>query len=107
VERRDEWCETACALARRIVMGDGAFTIEIDAKAPPGLNESLRRCMPDEGTPPAIREVAGLGPGLRIRRGLACVDATLPGLLASRERVEAELLAELDALLEQRRRVPT
>jgi hypothetical protein len=35
------------------------------------------------------------------------VDATVPGLLASRERVEAELLAELDALLEQRRRVTT
>ena len=42
-----------------------------------------------------------LGPGLRIRHGLACVDATAAGLLASRERIEAELLAELDALLEQ------
>jgi hypothetical protein len=29
------------------------------------------------------------------------VDATANGLLASRERIEAELLAELDALLEQ------
>jgi hypothetical protein len=106
-ERRDEWCETACALARRIVMGDGPFAIEVDAAAPPGLNESLRRCMPDAATPAAIREVKGLGPGLRIRRGLACVDATVPGLLASRERVEAELLAELDALLEQHRRVKT
>ena len=63
--------------------------------------------MPDAATPAAIREVKGLGPGLRIRRGLACVDATVPGLLASRERVEAELLAELDALLEQHRRVKT
>ena len=106
-DRRGEWCETACALARRIVMGDGPFTIEIDAAAPPELNESLRRCMPDPGTPPAIRAVEGLGAGLRIRRGLACVDATVPGLLASRERVEAELLAELDALLQERRRVPT
>ena len=39
--------------------------------------------------------------------GLACVDASVPGLLASRERVEAELLAELDVLLEQRGRSPT
>jgi hypothetical protein len=30
---------------------------------------------------------------------MACVDATIPGLLASRERVEAELLAEVDAVL--------
>jgi hypothetical protein len=32
------------------------------------------------------------------------VDATIPGLLASRERVESELLAELGALLEQQGR---
>jgi predicted nucleic acid-binding Zn-ribbon protein len=105
--RRREWCESACALARRIVMGDGPFTIEIDATAPAELTESLRRCLPDGGTPPAISALENLGPGLRIRRGLACVDATVPGLLASRERVEAELLAELDALLEERRRMPT
>ena len=48
-----------------------------------------------------MSRVANLGPGLRIRHGLACVDATAAGLLASRERIEAELLAELDALLEQ------
>jgi hypothetical protein len=106
-DRRGEWCETACALARRIVMGDGPYTIEIDAAAPPELADSLRRWLPAAGTPPTIQTVASLGPGLRIRRGLACVDATVPGLLASRERVEAELLAELDALLEERRRVTT
>ena len=106
-DRRREWCETACALARRILMGDGPFTIEVDATAPPDEAESIRRCVPEADAPPTIRTVANLGPGLRIRRGLACVDATVPGLLASRERVEAELLAELDALLEQRGRVPT
>jgi hypothetical protein len=106
-ERRREWCETACALARRILLGEGPFAIEIDAAAPPELGESLRRYMPDAETRPSVRAVEALGPGLRIRRGLACVDATVPGLLASRERVEAELLAELDALLEQRRRVTT
>lgn len=104
---RREWCETACALARRIVMGDGPFTIEVDATAPPEQSDLLQRCMPEADAPPAIRAVEDLGPGLRIRRGLACVDATVPGLLASRERVEAELLVELDALLEQRGRVPT
>jgi hypothetical protein len=43
-----------------------------------------------------IRRVAGLGAGLRIRCGRACVDATVPGLLASRERIESELLAEME-----------
>ena len=51
------------------------------------------------------RKLASLG--LRIRRGLACVDATITGLLASRERVEAELLAELDTLLAQHGGTPT
>lgn len=105
--RRREWCETACALAGRIVMGSGPFTIEIDAAAPPEHGEFLRQCLPDGDEPPTIRAVEALGPGLRIRRGLACVDATVPGLLASRERVEAELLAELDALREQDGRVST
>ncbi len=102
-----EWCETACALARRIVMGSGPFTIEFDAAASPEQGDFLRQCLPDGDQPPTIRPVTGLGPGLRIRRGLACVDATVPGLLASRERVEAELLAELDALREQAGRVST
>ncbi len=51
-----------------------------------------------------IEPGVGKGPGLRVRHGLACVDASVPGLLASRERIEAELLAELDALLEVRGR---
>lgn len=105
--RRHEWCETACALARRIVMGNGPFTIEVDATAPAEQAEFLRQCLSDGGEPPTIRQVEGLGPGLRIRRGLACVDATVPGLLASRERVEAELLAELDALRHEGGRVST
>jgi hypothetical protein len=105
--RRRQWCEAACALARRIVMGSGPFTIELDAAAPPEQAEFLRQCLPDGDQPPTIRPLQELGPGLRIRRGLACVDATVPGLLASRERVEAELLAELDALREQAGRVST
>lgn len=99
--KRHEWCETACALAARIVMGDGPFTIELDAAAPDGPDEILGRCLSAGGESPTVRRLEGLGPGLRIRRGLACVDATVPGLLASRERVEAELLAELDALRQQ------
>jgi len=98
---RRAWCESACALARRIVMGDGAFAIELDGEAPADAADGARRALADGAGGPAVTRVAGLGPGLRIRHGLACVDATADGLLASRERIEAELLAELDALLEQ------
>jgi hypothetical protein len=99
---RRRWCEAACALARRIVMGDGTFTVEVDEQAPADAGEVASRGLQESGKGAAVARVAGLGPGLRIRHGLACVDATAHGLLASRERIEAELLAEIDALLEQR-----
>lgn len=98
---RRSWCEAACALARRIVMGGGAFTIELDTTAPADAEDCARRSVSNGGDAAPVVRVDGLGAGLRIRRGLACVDATATGLLASRERIEAELLAELDALLEQ------
>jgi hypothetical protein len=104
--RRREWCETACVLAARIVMGEGPFTVELDAAAPAAPDEVFGRCLSVAGEPPTVRRVEGLGPGLRIRRGLACVDASVPGLLASRERVEAELLAELDGLRNPCEKVP-
>lgn len=95
--RRRAWCEAACAVARRTLLEDGTYVVEAE---PPGLAVALdaaRECL---GVPDLqSAAVAGLGPGLRLRRGLATVDATLPGLLASRERIEAEMLAELDALL--------
>jgi len=102
--RRRAWCDAACALARRIVMGGGAFRIEIDADAPADAEDCARESLTNGAEGPTVTRVAGLGPGLRIRHGLACVDATTTGLLASRERIEAELLAELDALLERQGR---
>jgi hypothetical protein len=101
---RRSWCESACALARRIVMGEGAFTLELDPSSPDDAVQWAQQCLLSGGEAPAVHRVPGLGPGLRIRHGLACVDATSTGLLASRERIEAELLAELDALLEQQGR---
>jgi len=101
---RRKWCEAACALAQHTVMGEGPFAIELDASAPADAATCAERCLQQAGQAASVLRSAGLGPGLRIRRGLACVDATVPGLLASRERVEAELLAELDALLEERGR---
>ena len=99
---RRRWCEAACALARRIVMGDGTFTVEVDEQAPADARDAPSHALQESGKGAIVVPVAGLGPGLRIRHGLACVDATAHGLLASRERIEAELLAEIDALLEQR-----
>ena len=43
-----------------------------------------------------VTAIEGLGAGLRIRAGDACLDATLAGLLAARERITSELLAEFE-----------
>jgi hypothetical protein len=97
---RRAWCEAAADFARRTLLGSGAYTVELDALAPDDAADTALRPLRAEGSDGALLDPkADLGPGLRIRRGLACVDATLPGLLASRDRVEAELLAELEALL--------
>lgn len=103
---RREWCETACAVARRIVLGDGSFTVELDTGAPVDAATCAASSLEVGEAGATVRRIEGLGAGLRIRRGLACVDATVAGLLASRERIEAELLAELDALVEQHGRAP-
>jgi len=86
---RRDWCEAACAVARRTLTGGAQLAAEVDPAAPDDAAIETRR-------------IAKLGAGLRVRSGLACVDATITGLLASRERIEAELLAELGQLLEQR-----
>jgi hypothetical protein len=104
-DSRRGWCEAACAVARRTLTSSGAFVIEVDASVAADAAAQAERCLREHGDEAIeVRTVGGLGPGLRLRRGLACVDASVPGLIASRERIEAELLAELDALLEQRGR---
>lgn len=92
---RARWCGAAAALARRTLLGTGPHVIELDASAPTdAATAAVDRLAASD--PPVVTGIEGLGPGLRIRRGLARVDATIAGLLASRERTEAELLAALD-----------
>jgi len=104
---RRSWCDAACALAHRTILGQGPFTVEIDASAPDDVEGRACDALQSDGARAAVRRVGSLGAGLRIRRRSACVDATVAGLLASRERVEAELLAEFDRLREQPGSPPT
>jgi len=102
-ETRRAWCAAACAVARECLTPDASLSAEIDSAAPEDAGRAITAALDGPGRPTfEVRRVASLGPGLRIRGGLACVDATVTGLLASRERIEAELLAELGRLLEQR-----
>lgn len=102
-ESRRDWCAAACAVARRTLNSGSPLVAEIDPTAPDDVAGHVATSLEAAGAPATeTRQVEKLGAGLRIRSGLACVDATITGLLASRERVEAELLAELGQLLEQR-----
>jgi hypothetical protein len=98
-ETRRRWCLAACDIARRTALADTAAVVEFDPASPADVDNHVERRMSQHAVRCSVRRVDTLGPGLRIRLAMACVDATIPGLLASRERVEAELLAELDVLL--------
>jgi vacuolar-type H+-ATPase subunit E/Vma4 len=103
-DARREWCAAACAVAVRALQADQGYTVEIDAAVPDdarkAVNQALRRTSVAKVR---FQEVPSLGAGLRIHAGRACVDATVGGLLASRERIESELLAELERLAERRK----
>ena len=103
-DTRREWCAAACAVAVRALQAEQGYTVELDAAVPDDarkvVDQALRR---PSGPEVRFREVPSLGAGLRIHAGRACVDATVGGLLASRERIESELLAELERLTERRK----
>lgn len=98
---RRDWCEAACELAARTLHAGTGLQVEIDAGSPGDVEGLVVGRLRSAGRAVELRPVEALGAGLRIRVGRACVDATVAGLLSSRERVEAELLAELERLLER------
>jgi vacuolar-type H+-ATPase subunit E/Vma4 len=103
-EARREWCVAACEAARHTLLRDRQLVVEIDEDVAADLADPVREtiCRSSESRCDVqISRLPGLGAGLRIRGGLACVDATIPGLLASRERIEADLLAEFERLADQ------
>ncbi len=98
-DARQRWCRAACSSAVAVLEAERAWTLEIDADADAGMEKVALAALPAwPGERPVVSRIAGLGPGIRIRCGRACVDATVHGLLASRERVESELLAEMERL---------
>jgi vacuolar-type H+-ATPase subunit E/Vma4 len=103
-DARREWCAAACVVAVRALQAGQGYTVEIDAAAPDDVRKVVDEALRQPSGPDVrFREVPSLGAGLRIHAGRACVDATVGGLLASRERIESELLAELERLTERRK----
>ncbi len=79
---RLQWVDAAAGIANATLLEPEELVVELD--------ESLGE--------PAAAEIADrlVARGLRILAGPARIDASLEGLLRSRRRIEAELLAELE-----------
>ena len=91
-------------MATHALHGEQGYTVEIDAAVPVDVRKAVDLALRRAAGPQVrFQEVPSLGAGLRIHAGRACVDATVGGLLASRERIESELLAELERLAERRK----
>lgn len=96
-DARTAWCRSACAQARASLLRAERIVVEFDPRWRDELCAVAESCFADhEGGTLEVLPVAELGPGLRVRGGRACVDATVGGLVAARERIAAELLAEID-----------
>jgi vacuolar-type H+-ATPase subunit E/Vma4 len=91
---RAQWCAAAMQAASRDLLQRDAVQVEADVRWLADVRQLVAaHCAADlEVTVVACN---GLGAGLRIRGGPACVDATVAGLLAPRERIAAELLGEI------------
>ena len=95
---RERWCRTAVAAALAAFVSHGPCTVEVDA-ADDDVAAIATAAITDREC--AVVRIEGLGAGLRLRAGRASLDATTRGLTASRERIEAELLAGILAIADE------
>ena len=97
-DARATWCRSACAQATRSLLRTERVVVELDPRWRDELAPVAQAALRAGGVI-EVEAVDGLGVGLRLRGGRACIDATVRGLVAARERVAAELLAEADRQL--------
>jgi len=98
-EGRRQWITAASAAAAQSFIDPDHVTVEVDESLDSDAPTTILSVLQDSGLARAdVRQIGQLGPGLRIRSGAVCIDATLEGLLASRRQIEALLLAEIDRL---------
>jgi hypothetical protein len=99
---RERWCDAACVSARRSLRHLDRLQVEVDPQWLAHVGPLARNRL--EGPSKVdVTATDGLGAGLRIRAGDACIDATVAGLLAARERIASELLAEFESQAATRR----
>jgi hypothetical protein len=90
---RERWCVAALQAAQRDLLHRERLQVEVAPRWATAVEPIVQRHFVDDANVEVVT-VEELGEGLRIRAGNACVDATVTGLLAPRERIAADLLAE-------------
>ena len=94
---RMQWVDAAARIASATLLEPDELLIELDDSLGEPAAAQVADRLAAQGLPrAATQRIAGLGPGLRILAGPVRIDASLEGLLRSRSRIEAELLAELE-----------
>jgi vacuolar-type H+-ATPase subunit E/Vma4 len=97
---RAAWCRAACVQAAGRLLHAERTVVELDPRWQETLRNIVTATLETHGrSTPEFVPVSGLGAGIRVRSGHACLDATVAGLLAARERIAAGLLAEFERQL--------
>ncbi|MBT8082640.1 MAG: hypothetical protein KJP08_01150 [Gammaproteobacteria bacterium] len=100
-EARAEWCELLLEEAGHTLGGDGWIVEHPHPETGAWSRDDERRleiALAARNLPTVeFRADAGFDAGLRIRRGGACLDGTIAGLLARRTAVEGRLIAHWEA----------
>jgi hypothetical protein len=99
-----EWCLAAGMQANAWLPTEAGLVVEIDADSDAAQRRRVGEAVCLAGlAAPHIAAVPGLGAGLRLHAGAACIDATVAGLLCAREQAESALLTAIEGLLAARR----
>ena len=100
---RRSWCEMVIGEAADRLAGDG-WTVEHPADWSDKDTQWLEQAFASRELPaPRLHEDRAIAAGLRIRRGPACLDATVEGLTADMAAVEGRLLAAWERHMPERR----
>ena len=102
-QSRERWCAAALQSAARVLLHTDGLQVHVGTRWVADVEPLVQRCLAANGNTGTVVADDGISEGLRIRAGCACLDATTAGLLAPRECIAAELLAEFDSRTAPRR----
>jgi hypothetical protein len=93
-QAREQWCAAALQSASRTLLHTDGLQVQVSPRWVADVEPHVQRCLAANHNTGTVVADDGISEGLRIRAGCVCLDATTAGLLAPRECIAAELLAE-------------